>query len=257
MSLENRTREWIHKPVFNGAPVSWATEYFQRRLKRFRDEHKEFDEFLNELGTLLKKEKHLAYQNLKTFINWDACCNWISPSKGLFDIFIKLYNLCLSPKQAFDYIKECHKLYLFMTKNEYYIWDNVEKYFKRNNFDGKRCKFINVDMRPKNDHPNSDYFYWFRISAPLVVVEDKNNDLDCFGPNIELVTRHEMVEDTLMLFQYHQNKPFLKNVFYTMIQKLEKDGVIKENKNTKYYSWTIHYYEMNLDLSEEEKNGIL
>lgn len=54
MGFKERRREWLHKPTFNGAPASWNTRYFQLRLKGFREEHGEFDEFLTEIKKLIR-----------------------------------------------------------------------------------------------------------------------------------------------------------------------------------------------------------
>lgn len=142
-----------------------------------------------------------------------------------------------------------------MVNNDYHIWGHIDKSFRCNNFNNKRCKFVDVDMKPNNEPNNYDYFYWFHISTPLLVVEDATNEHDCFGINIRLVSHHEKIEDTLMLFEYHQNKTLLRKVFNSAIAQLERTGVIKEVK-VKNDGWIIHYYDMDLDLSEEEKNDI-
>ena len=87
MSLDARTREWIHKPVFNGAPVSWAQKYFRGRLEKFREEHKQFDEFLIEIGKLIKVENNQDFDNITKFIDGEAETNWVSPRNTLYTKF--------------------------------------------------------------------------------------------------------------------------------------------------------------------------
>ena len=250
---ENRTREWIHKPVFHGAPVSWAREYFRGRLAKFREEHKEFDIFLNDLYVYLQKENDSDYKNLCLFIEGKSETNWISPGGGLFDIFIKLFNLCLSPEQAFSYIKECHKWYLFMLNADYEISDRPEFSIRTSTWDGKNTKFVCVNVLPKEEPENWDYYYWFNISTSLKIVEDHFNDITSHTNDVSLVCSHEKLHDVLMLFVNHQNKPLLRNVFNIAINELVDKGFIKEIKTECLDYWIIHYYDTNLKISEEER----
>ena len=252
---ENRTREWIHKPVFHGAPVSWAREYFRGRLAKFRVEHKEFDAFLKNIYVHLQKEKDSDYKNLCLFIEGKSETNWISPSGGLFDVFIKLFNLCLSSEQAFGYIKECHKWYLFMLNADYKISDKPEFSIRKSTWDGKNAKFISVNVLPKEEPKNWDYYYWFHISTSLKVVEDNFNDILCHVDKIKLVCGHEKLHDALMLFSNHQNKPLLRKVFNTVINSLIDSGYIKEIKKEQFYDWIIHYYDTDFKIGVEASDN--
>ena len=252
---KNRTREWIHKPVFHGAPVSWAEKYFRGRLIKFREEHKQFDVFLNDLNVFLKKEKNGDYKNLRLFIEGESKTNWISPSGSLFDVFIKLYNLCLSPEQAYKYIKECREWYLFMLNSEYRISDDIQFSIKRNNETGRNSKFVDINVTPIEEPDNWDYYYWFHISTSLTVVEDHFNDIACHIDKINLICGHEILHDALMLFVNEQNKPLLRNVFDTAIKALVDKGLIKEIKTKQFYDWIIHYYDTEVAIGVEKKTN--
>lgn len=240
---ENRTREWIHKPVLRGIPASFTREYFRGKLQKFRKKHKEFDAFLIDIYAHLNKEKDSDYKNLCLFIEGKSETNWISPNGGLFDIFIKLFNLCLSPEQAFEYIKECHKWYLFMSNVRYEIFDEPVFSIRRSSWDGKSTKFVDVNILPKEEPENRDYYYWFHISTSLKVVEDDLNDISCHVDKINLVCAHEKLHDVLMLFVNHQNKAFFRNIFNTTLNKLTNSGFIREIKTEQFYDWIIHYYD--------------
>ena len=247
----NRNREWIHKPVFHGAPVSWAREYFRGRLKKFRNDHKEFDAFLIDLYSYLKDEKEPDYKNLCLFIEGESETNWISPDGGLFDIFIKLFNLCLSPEQAFEYIKKCHQWYLFLLGAKYKISNKPEFSIRKNALDGKNVSFVDIDVFPKDEPDDWDYYYWFHISTSLTIVEDYYNYITCHVNEIRLVCNRKELEDVLMLFVNHQNKPLLRSVFNTAIKELADNGLIKKIKTEKFYNWTIHYYDTDFTVKKE------
>ena len=246
---EKRTREWIHKPVFHGAPASLplARDYFRGRVARFREEHKEFDTFLNDLYVYLKKEKDSDYKNLCLFIEGEAAPNWISPDGGLFDIYIRLFNLCLSSKQAFEYIKECHEWYLIMSNAEYEIIDKPEFSIRRSTWDGKYTKFVDFDILPKGQPKIWDYYYWFHICTSLKTIEDSS-----ITDKVKLVCGHKKLHDALMLFSNHQNKPFPRNIFNTALKGLLKTGDIKEKNEEQFYDWVINYYDtvLNFDLED-------
>ena len=60
----DRKRVIIHRPTYNGCPISWAREFFQGKLLSFRKEHPQFDCFLKEIGKQLSNEKSKGYQRL-------------------------------------------------------------------------------------------------------------------------------------------------------------------------------------------------
>ena len=226
---EKRNREWIHKPIITGVPVSRASEYLRGRLLSFRKEHIEFDIFLNEIGKLLDSK----YKNLLRFINGETEGNWISPKKSMFDIFIKLFNLCLSPKQAVSYIDECYQIYLKMLSHTYSLSPEYSVSLRRSNYDGKVRKYIEVYVNSGN------HKYSFKVTLPSLVVFDSyycDTEFELLGD--------EIYEDSLSLFEYHQDntRSVLNNVRNAVIYQLKENGVIKEiDKEDHFGSVVVNY----------------
>ena len=250
MSLEERTREWIHKPYPLGAPLANARKFFRFRLERFREEHKQFDEFLIEIGKLIKAENNHDFNNIAKFIDGEAETNWVSPRNTMFDAFIKLYNLCLSPKQAFDYINKCLAKYKEMLGFDYELCGNLELSIRRSRWDGRENKFISFVVKPNIElisYLNCQY--WFEITTSLTIVEDRYNDVTTHVHEFELRCKHEIVEDALMLFEYHQNNVLLRKVFESGIKELTDKKIIREVGQTDSDGWIIHEYETNLKIS--------
>lgn len=251
--FKERTREWIHRPVFHGAPISWAKEYFQSRLKQFRKEHNQFDDFLIEINRLMKAEHNKDFTNLEKFIDGEAETNWISPRKTMFDAFVKLFNLCLSPQQAFNYIKGCLLLYREMLENEYTLCVEPKLSIRGSSWNGCEYKFITFSVKPKNKLKRWDNEYWFNITTDLQIIEEYSNDIIIHLDEFRLIASFEQLEDTLMLFEYHQNKGLLRKVFNAGIKELKTKGVIKEVDQEDFYGWIIHKYETNLKISNKRK----
>ena len=251
--FKERTREWVHKPVFHGAPISWAREYFRGRLNQFRKEHKQFDNFLIEINKLLKSKNDPDFINLEKFIDGEAETNWVSPRNTMFDAFIKLFNLCLSPKQAFEYIEECCDLYKEMFEKEYMLCGDQRLSIRRSSWDGYKDKFISFSVKPTSESKNWEYEYWFDITTSSKIIEEYTNDIIAHVHKIKLMTSFEKLEDALLLFEYYQNKGLLRKVFNTGIKDLEDKGVIKEINQTNFYGWIIHNYETNLKISGKKE----
>lgn len=246
--LEERTREWIEKPVFYGAPLSWVKEYFQGRLIDFRRKHHEFDEFLNELGELLEKENNQDYRNIIRFIKGDTEPNWVTSNRSLFNIMIKLYNLCLSPKQAYEYIKECQRIYRTMVDNIYELDDSFKISIRRSRWNGKARKFINCSLSPKNKINDRDYYWWFDIAFSDFVYDDHFNDIDLqCDVSVEIRSGKDIFKDALSLFDYHQRKEFRRKLFYKAIDEFLNEGILKNKKEVKIDFLKDYASEYNID----------
>ena len=215
--MEDRKREWIHKPVYGCGPLNNMKNYFRRRLQEFREEHKEFDEFLVGLHALLKKEPDPDYKNLCLFLEGEAEVNWITPKRGcMFDAFIKLFNLCLSPRQAYKYIKECHKWYLFMLKAEYIPSSEIEVCVEEKGNPIKKTTYLEFDIKPKREPICQGFYYEFRVKKPLKTAETKIGfDDDC----VSMLFGNEKLKDALMLFAYYQNKNPVERAVAYIIKK--------------------------------------
>ena len=238
--IEERKREWIHKFTYSGAPILWANVYFNNRLKAFREEHQEFDIFLNELGILIKEENKEYYSNILKFIDGKSQTNWISTSNSLLDMFIKLYNLCLSPRQALNYIKKCYKAYRYMNKLTYQLPETYEVLIKRSNYDGKARKFINLYVSYERKDKLEAERFWFDVTIESLIINCDGWDI-CTRPDIDVKIKgdKELYEDALMLFEYHQNKTFLKTKIFDFVLKglIDKGAFIYQKK--KHYKCHI------------------
>ena len=248
MDFIERKREWIHKPIFSGGPASFAQKYFREILSEFRNEHKEFGEFLFEIGKLLKAENKDDFKNIEKFIDNEAEVNWIAPNNSLFDVFIKLFNLCLSPKQALLYINECLIRYKTMMDVDFHLDLNEEPTFiiGISNRNGKVCKMIRFIVEPKLDEANLEYH--FEIATSLDVVEDRKNDVTSHVDDFSLKCQDEKTNDALMLFEYHQDRGLLRKVFDAGIKELESKNIIRETNQRHSGIWTIHHYEANIEI---------
>ena len=152
MLFEDRTREIIYKKHFYPGPTWKLEENFRQHLVDFREEHKQFDEFLIGLGEILKAEKNEEYSNLIKFIDVKQEVNWASMIIAL----IKLYNLCLSPKQAFEYIKECNELYIEMFRCDYELTGSTELFIVEDRYLHEETKYLTftvVQVAPRFSDP--------------------------------------------------------------------------------------------------------
>ena len=252
MNLDKRTREWIHKPVFDGAPLSWTQRYFQGKLKEFRKEHKQFDRFLIGINKLMQAENDDDFANIEKFINGQAEANWIASEDSLFSVLIKLFNLCLSPRQAFAYIKECLAKYKEMVGTDYRLFGDAKLSIRRDQWDGKESKFISFIVEPSAEPEDSDYRYWFCITVSLKIIEGYVFDAREFTDEFELKCRREELKDALMLFEYHQCKGLLRKVFEAGIKQLEERGAIKEFGRANFCGLVIRQFETGLKVGEKE-----
>ncbi len=242
--LEERTREWLQKFTYCGVPISWANRFFRDKLKTMRKEHPEFDSFLKEIGELLTKENNDSYTNIIRLINDDADTNWISTSDSILDALIKLFNYCLSPKQAVDYIKKCYEFILMVINEEYGISIKPEFSICKDRLDGRYREAVEFEWTLKYRISERSYNYWFRFKTALKVVDDLKNDISvhCFG--CEIVSKQELPNDAFMLFIYEQNKSFLRNLFNKGVEELIKRRLVKKVNTSDFYGWTINEYKM-------------
>lgn len=266
MSFEDRTREWIHKPKFSEVPESDRNQYYRGMLNDFRKEHKQFDEFLIRLNELLKAEKNDGYSNIVKFIDGEAEWTWIASENSIFDGLIKLYNLCLSPLQAYEYIKDCLALYKGLLAEDYINCGSDFPTVEPNHYDGKKDTFINIHVWLKEEKDNSIFkvyefkndtahtykvidnaMFVIKVTTQLrnVIVPKKSNDLLEYG-FMKFCPNSEKVQDMLMLFEYHQdNKGLLKKIFLQMMKREEKTRCIKEISHREEDDKEYYDYEEN------------
>ena len=254
MPFEDRTREIIYKKHFYPGPTWKLEENFREHLVDFREEHKKFDEFLIGLGELLKAENNDEYSNLIKFIDGKPRGNWVASKISMITVFIKLYNLCLSPLQAYEYIKECLALYEKMLAEDYHSQIDFLN-IGANPYDGKKDKIINIEIYANklsifSKEENCSCYVNFNILTALrgIVVPTKSNNILDAG-NMKAFSYHHKVQEVLTLFEYHQNnKGLLKRVFLEAIKQLQENGDIRLNSHREENGKDYYDYETDLNV---------
>ena len=254
MDFKDRTTEWIHKPKFSEAPESDRNEYYRGLLNDFRKEHKQLDNFLLGLDELLKAEKNEGYSNIVKFIDGEAEWTWIASEDSIFDALIRLYNWCLSPHQAYEYIKECLALYEKMLAEDYHSQIDFLN-IGANPYDGKKDKIINIEIYANklsifSKEENCSCYVNFNILTALrgIVVPTKSNNILDAG-NMKVFSYHHKVQEVLTLFEYHQNnKGLLKRVFLDAIKQLQEKGDIRLNSHREENGKEYYDYETDLNV---------
>lgn len=238
--MTERTREIIYKPVFKGAPMSWVTKYFRNRFISFRKEHIEFDAFLKELVVYLKQDNNSAYQNIILLIEDKGEPNWISPKDSLFDVLIRIYNLCLSAKQAYEYIKNCYSLYLDMLDSDYKLDSSVEHSIRRSRWDGKNRNFVETFVSPVN----RDNFHFNITTSDLII-----DDYIMFMPDvyIEVKGDTDLYLDALSLFENYQSCQLYNKLFDITVSTLTNLGVFTLDKTYEKVGLTCYEYKIKKD----------
>lgn len=241
--FKDRKRELLQAPIFHGAPASNVSGYIKGRLDTFRKDHEEFDLFLGEIGQLILKSYNEDYKDIVTYIE---STKPIRSNRCLCDVFVDLFNMDLSPKQAFDYIQKCYSLYTFIKGENYQIDNEYEISVRRSRWDGKPRKFITVDLNPKKQPPDWDDYYWFRITFSSLVIEDHLNDITLQADTtIKIINSQYKFENTLRLFEYNQGKEFLRRLFETAVEQLLELKIIKEVERYNHPTFTkliVHKY---------------
>ena len=254
MLFEDRTREIIYKKHFYPGPTWKLEENFRQHLVDFREEHKKFDEFLIGLGEILKAENNDEYSNLIKFIDGKPRGNWVASKISMITVFIKLYNLCLSPLQAYEYIKECLALYEKMLAEDYHSQIDFLN-IGANPYDGKKDKIINIEIYANklsifSKEENCSCYVNFNILTALrgIVVPTKSNNILDAG-NMKVFSYHHKVQEVLTLFEYHQNnKGLLKRVFLDAIKQLQEKGDIRLNSHREENGKEYYDYETDLNV---------
>ena len=224
--FKDRKRELLQSPIFHGGPASNISGYIKGILDSFRKDHEEFDLFLKEIGQLILNNYNEDYSDIVTYIE---STKPIRSNRCLCDVFVDLFNMDLSPRQAFDYIQKCYSLYTFIKDVNYQIDNEYEISVRRSRWDGKPRKFITVDLNPRKQLPDWDDHYWFRITFSSLVIEDHLNDITFQADTtIKIINSQYKFENTLRLFEYNQEKEFLRRLFETAVEQLLELKVIKE-----------------------------
>ena len=238
--FEDRKREWIQKPQYCGCPISWATKFFQGKLFAFRKEHPQFDAFLKEIGEMIKDKKSRGYQKLIKFINGEPETNWVCTNNSIFSVFVDLFNLCLSPKQAVKYIQKCHQVYLKMLLDKYSLYKEYEIELFRSHYDGVAKKHVKAYVLPNN---KENYSYRITIS-PLQL--DFNDLILSSNVEIKLLSSDPIYQYALSLFEYYSYEKLprsaLRNVYNATMYSLQKYGVFEYIGKEEHHGDIEHKY---------------
>lgn len=227
----DREREILHKLIIRGGPLSHYTDHMRFRLRDYRSIHPDFDKFLISIRDNLLQDKNYDFKNIIKFINDDASGNWISDSRSIFSMMIKLYNLCLSSKQAANYIKHCYHLYQFMLNVDYKLYDSYQVSVRRDIYDGKVRKFVGVIFEPTVSSQEWGDEYWFEITLSSLQVNKSYTTAE-----IKLRTGMDIFEDTLGLFEYSQEEYLKQKLLKSVIKQLEDKRILTlvEEVNDEY-----------------------
>lgn len=265
MLFEDRTREIIYKKHFYPGPTWKLEENFRQHLVDFREEHKKFDEFLIGLGEILKAENNDEYSNLIKFIDGKPRGNWVASKISMITVFIKLYNLCLSPKQAFEYIKECNDLYNEMCHCDYELTGSTELFVMEDCHLHKESKYLTftvVQVAPRFSDPLKHIPVTITLTFRLREFEmiTCTNDILSYFLGIlkfETHSNSEKAMDALLLFDnYQNNRGLLKYIFMSGIIQLEEKGMIWEVSRKLDGHYIICNFETNLEIGTNETNKL-
>ena len=202
----------------------------------------------------MKAENNDEYSNLIKFIDGKPRGNWVASKISMITVFIKLYNLCLSPLQAYEYIKECLALYEEMLAEDYHSQIDFLN-IGANPYDGKKDKIINIEIYANklsifSKEENCSCYVNFNILTALrgIVVPTKSNNILDAG-NMKVFSYHHKVQEVLTLFEYHQNnKGLLKRVFLEAIKQLQENGDIRLNSHREENGKDYYDYETDLNV---------
>ena len=237
----DREREILQKLIIHGGPLNHFTDHMRFRLRDYRQSHPDFNDFLLELREYLIGEKQYNFSSLIKFIDDKSEGNWISNPKSIFGIMIKLYNLCLSPKQASDYIKRCYRLYQFMLNADYKLCQSYEVLIRRDSWDGNAKKFIVVNAEPNKHSQEWGDEYWFHVTLSSTIISTFGNT----SATYELRTGADIFEDTLRLFEYSQECYLRKKILNFILKELDERKIISlVNTEENPLGWTVYTYDI-------------
>ena len=216
----DRTRPFLLSPIYHGGPLSWMEKYFRGRLKVFREENPDFNEFLKEVEQEINDRKLSFCGNILSFLQGKAKPNWVCTKKSLLHMFVKLYNYDFSASQTVDYIGKCHNAYtyLFNTKlkisNEY----SISTINTRWDFSARDC--LEITLSPIIEPKDLNDSFFIRVTLCSLTERDTDVDYQC-DTKVELKAFKEIYEDALILFDYYQGNKLLNSVLKFTIDSLK------------------------------------
>ena len=224
--FEDRKRELMYADIFSGGITYSYKRFIKNKMNGIRKEHKEFDLFLKEIRTLIGDNYNEDYSDIVDFIESEK---YVPSCREICDAFMDIFNMDLSPKQAFEYMQECHNLFSFMKNSEYRLDEGYEIFVRNSRGDNKPKKFIKIAFVPEKVLPKRDDGYWFYITFSSLVIEDHlNHIMRQNDTEIKIVNRQRKFEHALKLFEFERGKSFLRDLFESAVKQLTDKGVIKE-----------------------------
>lgn len=224
---KKRLRPLLLRPVFHGAPISWARKFFQQQLEKYRQANPDFDSFLKGIEQIIWDRYEPFYSNILKFLRGEAETNWVSTGDSLLEMFIKLYNYDFSSRQAVNYIKTCHKIYDYLLSNQLKLANEYQIITKTCRWDGITHNFLDIDLVPASKLENQDDYYWIKITfCPLQRIE---RSIDYFDDTkIELISDRDIYEDALCLFDRYQGSRFFNQCLDLAIVELLKHNLVSK-----------------------------
>ena len=240
----DRTRPFLLEPVYHGAPTSCTQKYFNSKLKQYRKDHPEFDEYLINVKNEIKNRELTYCKNILSFLDCEAIANWITPVRSFFRMFIKFYNYDFSAKQTVDYIEKCHDVYEFLMNNKYKLSKDYKIYSKSCTWDNNTRDFIELSLDPVNQSDDWDDYFWVTINfCSLQIVDlDKNHFCDT---EIKIRSGRDIYDDALTLFDLYQGCKFLHKCLDTAISELIKHRIINKPDKVINSFTTALFYKIN------------
>ena len=226
-NTEGRKRPFLDKPVVYGCLIGHANSFFTNIFINFRKEHKEFDEFLNDIKSIIEKEDLSYIDNILKFLSNKPQTNWISTRDSLFAAFTRIYNYDYSAQQAVKYIKQCHSIYDELLNDDYKVSNHYETSIKRALWDGVVREFIDITV---SSHKNNDYFY--RLTLSSLQVDGQSFDVD----NMVYFSHDKTIyDDALMLFDHQQGDKLFNKVKNITLSKLVEQHIMVPKYEYTFY----------------------
>lgn len=229
----DRTRPFLLPPIYHGGPLSWIEKYFRGRLKVFRDENPDFNEYLKEVEQEINDRKLSFCENILLFLQGKTKPNWVCTKKSLLHMFVKLYNYDFSASQTVDYIGKCHNAYNYLLKTELKLSNEYSISIINTRWDFSARDCLKITLSPVIEPNNSDDSFFIRVN--LCSITERDTDVDYQSDTkVELIADKEIYEDALILFDYYQGNKYLNNALKFVIDSLIKYGVIRKVEHLEY-----------------------
>lgn len=239
-----RTRPFLLQPIYQGGPLNSLERYFRNELKQYREENKEFDEFLNDIKNVIFARELDYCENILLFIDGEPKVNWVCTKNSLFSIFVKLFNYDFSAEQAVNHICECYQVYKHIMTTEYKLDKEYKIYQKKTRWDGSTRDYININLTPNDQLDNGDY-YWVNVDFCSLQDSNQNKEHLC-DTEINIRCGRDIFNDALALFNNYQNgNPLNQKILAVLIKGLLNRRIIRKPIKMDYGHSMMDFYIIN------------